>query len=333
MYYIIDERWTGCGGIGRFSDEITSRLKGSKPLDSKCGPTSLFNPVALTFVLAKHKKGDVAFLPGYMPPIWSKIPYVFTVHDLNHLDRPENASFLKTLFYRFFIKPGCHRAAAVLTVSEFSRQRIIEWSGVSPDKVINVGNGVDDAYSPDVEPYFPEYPYLLCVSNRKSHKNEPMLIRAFAQAQMDNNIRLLFTGKPTPELEELITSLGVESRVSFFGFVEEEQLPSLYKGALALLFPSLYEGFGLPVIESMACGTPVITSNCTSLPEVAGDAALLVDPDNLVSIRTAIEKVLSDAELREKLVLRGLEQVKNFTWELTAQRVESVLTNIANNKG
>ncbi len=200
------------------------------------------------------------------------------------------------------------------------------------EKVINVGNGVDDAYSPNAEAYSPGYPYLLCVSNRKAHKNEPMLIRAFAQAQIDSNIRLLFTGKATEELDELISSLGLESRVSFYGFVEEEQLPSLYKGALALVFPSLYEGFGLPVIESMACGTPVITSNCTSLPEVAGDAALLVDPSSPASISSAIEKLVSDIDLQESLTQRGLDQAKKFTWDLTAQRVESVLLDAAKNK-
>ncbi|MCL9781305.1 glycosyltransferase family 4 protein [Vibrio sp. S4M6] len=329
---LVDERWSGFGGIGRFADEISARFSSSTAVNSACSPASLFNPIALALALAKQKKEDVAFLPGYIPPIYSSVPYVFTVHDLNHLDRPENASFLKSLFYRFFIKPGCHRAAAVLTVSEFSRQRIIEWSGVAADKVINVGNGVDDAYSPNVEPYSPGHPYLLCVGNRKPHKNEPMLIRAFAQAQIDSNIRLLFTGNATEELEALISSLGLESRVSFYGFVEEEQLPSLYKGALALVFPSLYEGFGLPVIESMACGTPVITSNCTSLPEVAGDAALLVDPNSKISISSAIEKLVSDEELQESLALRGLDQAKKFTWDLTAQLVESVLLDAAKNK-
>ncbi|MDE9461690.1 glycosyltransferase family 4 protein [Xenorhabdus bovienii] len=318
------------GGIGRFSDEIRKRLAGDILDIKKSRAFSPFSSLIMSFT--SNDSSRLFFLPGYIPPLFSRSQFVFTIHDLNHLDRPENSSFLKKVFYRFVIKRGCFTAKRIITVSEFSRDRIISWSAVPEDKIINVGNGVDDSFNMKVKPLTLEYPYLLCVSNRKLHKNEPSLIQAFAKANIDPAIKLLFTGNPTTELITLINELNLSERVIFHGFVDDSDLPSLYRGALGLLFPSLYEGFGLPVLEAMACGIPVLTSNVTSLPEVAGDAALLVDPYSVDDIAHKINQLVIDKDLRTMLIERGIARAKMFTWDKVAERVQNILEQVANEK-
>lgn len=327
MKIFLDDSWSGVGGIGRFSGEVNKRL-------SCCGRFHLDgNPASplSVFKLSRFvSKGAIVFFPGYIPPFFASGEFVFTVHDLNHIDRPENSSFLKKLFYRFVVKRGCKKSYKVLTVSDFSRRRIVEWSGVSPGKVVNVGNGVDKKFNSDVRPYYFDKPYYFCVGNRKAHKNEVRVVEAFSKADICEETHLFFTGASESSLEAVIQKYNLSSRVKFLGSVTEEELPSLYKGARGLLFPSLYEGFGLPVLEAMACGTPVVTSNCTSLPEVAGDAALLIDPLNTQELQDAIERLEKDSSLREKLVAKGFDRAKLFTWEKTAQKVQEVLNSARN---
>lgn len=331
MKIIFDNSWDGSGGIGRFTQSIFCRLNNKVLLVlSFCKPASFKVSLQLSIYSLFKNKDCVLFLPGYIPPLFSKIPFVFTIHDLNHIDRAENSSFLKCFFYFFVIKPGCHKAKYILTVSEFSRKRIIDWSGVSPEKVVNVGNGVDESFNITVQPFTPGYRYLLCVSNRKLHKNEPMLIRAFAQASVEHDLKLVITGDTTAELEKLLDVLDISDRVVFIGRVKDSELPGLYKGSLGLVFPSLYEGFGLPVVEAMACGVPVLTSNTTSLPEVAGESAILVNPESIDEIRTGIERLTKDQALRTDLIAKGLERAKLFSWDAVAARVQAVLEEVAN---
>ncbi|MKD73124.1 glycosyltransferase family 1 protein, partial [Salmonella enterica subsp. enterica] len=179
-------------------------------------------------------------------------------------DLNDNSSLFKRLFYNFIIKRGCRKAYKIFTVSNFSKERIVAWSGVNPNKIVTVYNGVSSLFNADVKPLNLGYKYLLCVGNRKTHKNEKCVISAFAKADIDPAIKLVFTGNPCNDLEKLIIQHGLSERVKFFGFVSEKDLPSLYKGSLGLVFPSLYEGFGLPVVESMACGIPVLTSLTSS---------------------------------------------------------------------
>ena len=158
---------------------------------------------------------------------------------------------------------------------------------MKPEKVVTVYCGEDASYHSGVDPYGLQFPYMLCVSNRRLHKNEFRTVEAFARARLNPDLHLVFTGEPTPELMNCIERQGISMRVHFVGTVPDAQLPCLYGSAEALVFASLYEGFGLPVLEAMACGTPVVTSNTTSLPEIAGDAALLVDPTSVEQIADA----------------------------------------------
>jgi len=327
MTIFFDPRWSGAHGIGRVSRILDERLC-LPHLEISGRPSSPFDPFRLFIAMLKLPKGTALFSPGYNTPLFLVRPYIFIIHDLNHIDRLENSSLLKQLYYKFIMRRACHNAFRILTVSDFSRQRIISWAHVPVGRVVNISNGVDGSYNPDVEPYKPGYQYLLCVGNRKAHKNEARVLEAFSTANIDSAIRLIFTGHSNNKLMLLCKQLGVVSRVNFIGRVPERDLPGLYRGALALVFPSLYEGFGLPVIESMACGTPVITSNCTSLPEVAGDAAILLDPLSVEQISSGIETVCSNTRLRAVLIERGIQQAKKFSWDTVIGKVKDVLTEL-----
>lgn len=319
-----DARWMGNHGIGRFAREILKRQKGFEPVSGKISPTHPFDVIYTTFRVLINWHG-IWFSPGYNAPVLGLSRYILTVHDLNHIDSDAGSNLAKRLYYHWVLRNACKRAAKVLTVSEFSRQRIIEWAAVPSRQVVNVGNGVDAAFSRQGERYSPGFRYLLCVSNRKPHKNEVRLIMAFSQADIPSDICLLLTGCETAELACLIESNQLRERVTFAGAVPESDIPAYYRGALGFVFPSLYEGFGLPVLEAMACGVPVLTSNVSSLPEIAGNAALLVDPYSVPEIAEGIERLCHDDALRVGLIKRGLQQAARFQWDDVTAKIQSVL--------
>ena len=320
-----DQRWIGDHGIGRFARHVLGALDYC-PVPLVERPAAPLDAWRLTRALSKLTRNDLFFSPCYNSPLFCASPFVFTIHDLSHIYCPENSSPLIWLYYATVLRRACHRAASILTVSQFTRTQIVEWSGVPPDKVFNVRCGVDPAYHPGVDPYELPFPYLLCVSNRKRHKNEFRMVEAFAKSGLAAGIRLVFTGNPTAELANCIERHHVTSGVHFMGVVPEAKLPSLYRGAEALVFASLYEGFGLPLLEAMACGTPVVTANITAMPETAGGAALLVDPTSVEQIAAAMQQIVSDTSLRRELREKGLAQAARFSWASTAARVHELLT-------
>jgi len=323
-----DQRWIGPHGIGRFATRVLANLN-YRPVSLASRPAAPLDAWRLTLALHKSTRTDLFFSPGYNSPLFCAAPFVFTIHDLSHVYCPQNSSPLIRLYYATVLRRACHRAAKIFTVSEFTRGQIIEWSGVPEQKVFNVSCGVDSAYHVGEDRYGLPFPYLLCVSNRKRHKNEFRIVQAFGQARLATEIRLVFTGLPTVELVDCIERHRLTPRVHFVGLVPEEKLPSLYRGAMALVFPSLYEGFGLPLLEAMACGTPVMTSNITAMPEVAGGAALLVDPTSVEQIAMAMEQIVSSTSLRSQLRAKGLAQAARFSWAHSAARVQALLTNNA----
>lgn len=324
-----DSRWNGNHGIGRFSMELLKRLPGVVPLKIMGAKLSPFDPLASTLALARCRHGCF-FTPGFNAPLHSPIPFAFTVHDLIHLQVPGESSALRRLYYASVVRPATRKAQRILTVSQFSRQQIVEWSGVAAEKVIVVGNGVSQVFSPGAPPVGRPQPYLLHVGRRASHKNIPRLLQAFAASRAGAGLGLVFTGETDADTMQVVAALGLAAHVSFAGEVSDAQLADLYRGALALVFPSLHEGFGLPIIEAMACGTPVITSGVTSTAEVAGEGnALLVDPADVDALRAAIDQVSEDAALREQLRARGVLRARDFTWEAVAQRVQQALAPLA----
>jgi glycosyltransferase involved in cell wall biosynthesis len=319
-----DQRWIGDHGIGRFARYVLAGID-YRPVSIISAPASSLDIWRLSKELGELTRDDLFFSPGYNSPLFCNSPFVFTIHDLNHIDRPENSNLAKRLYYATVLRSACHRAARILTVSEFSRRRIVNWSGVPDEKVLNVRCGVDPEFQPNVAPYELPFPYLLCVSNRKKHKNEFRILEAFVAAGIDANIRLVFTGEPTAELTAFIARYSATTRVHFTGFVPDAKLPSLYRASTALVFPSLYEGFGLPVLEAMACGLPVVTSNTSALPEVAGQAALLVDPTSVDQISDAITRITCDTALQDMLRKKGLVQASQFSWATTVASVAKAL--------
>jgi glycosyltransferase involved in cell wall biosynthesis len=320
-----DQRWIGNHGIGRFARHVLADLK-CRPIPLTSNPAAPLDSLRLARALRKLTVNDLFFSPGYNTPLFCPSPFVFTIHDLSHIYCPENTSSLIQLYYATVMKRACRRASKILTVSEFTRAQIVEWSGVSLDKVFNVGCGVGPTYRPEGEKFCLPFPYLLCVSNRKRHKNEFRIVEAFSRAGLYADIHLVFTGEPTAELTSWVERQEVQSRVDFVGAVEEEKLPSLYRCAAALIFPSLYEGFALPVLEAMACGAPVVTSNVAAMPETAGGAALLVDPSSVEQITEAIKQIAGDKSLRDHLREKGLARAAQFSWASTAARVHELLT-------
>lgn len=319
-----DSRWIGQHGIGRFAAEINNRLVFDYHFNAESSPTDVFSSYYLGKWL-KQSGAKALYSPGYIPPSGTNLPFSFTIHDLNHLDVPHNSSVLKKIYYKIVILPAIERASSILTVSEFSKKRIIEWSNCDERKVHVVGNGVSDTFYSEAPPMLPGYSYFFCCSNRKGHKNEQRLLLAFAHSKLGKDIKLVLTGNIDEKTHKAIVKYKLKNQVIFTGKVSEIELSAWYKGAIATVFPTLYEGFGLPIIESMACGTPVIASNTTSLPEVGGKSAHYFDPYSIESISTAMCKMASDSELRSTMRESGFHQAKKYSWDNTAELVKQAI--------
>jgi len=258
-------------------------------------------------------------------------PTVLTLHDLQHRALPEHWSKAGLLWRRLAYDRAAERATVVVTDSEFSKRQICETLSVTPERVVVAHLAVDHrAYAPDPSPLDEEVAarlklpdrFLLYPAGFWPHKNHRRLIEAFARVG-ERTVALLFTGTATPllgELTALAERLGVGERVRYLGFVADRDLPSLYRRALAVVFPSLYEGFGLPPLEAMACGTPVAASKAGSLGEVLGRAALELDPEDPAQMATALERLVGDERLRAELAEAGRARAARFSWQRTAER-------------
>lgn len=261
-------------------------------------------------------------------PTRSPIRQVSVVHDLIPLFYP-NDSPRQRWYVRSFVPAVLRASARVIADSAQTKADVVAHFGLSPGNIVVVPPGVDH------QQFFPRTQtsvetgrlgwraYLLFVGNLRPHKNVALLLEALVQIPGDLALAVVGHQDPRywPALARRAEELGISSRVHFLGFVETHRLPVLYSGALAVVVPSLYEGFGLPVLEAMACGAPVIASTTTALQEVAGDAALLVDPQDVSGWARAITRVIGDPELRADLRARGLTQAARFSWSETARRV------------
>jgi glycosyltransferase involved in cell wall biosynthesis len=233
------------------------------------------------------------------------------------------------MYYRLVVRPAAHRASRILTVSTYTQQEILDWTGLPAERVVVVGNGVGPAFDPVGQQHTPGYPYVFYAGNRKPHKNLARLLQGFARSGLGTDIHLVLTGTPEQALSQQVTALKLAHRVVYAGQLTDTELAAYYRGALALVCPSLYEGFGLPPLEAMACGTPVVTSHLTALPEVVGDAAVLVDPYDVEAIAWGMQRVVEDSTLRQELRRKGVARAQLFTWERTAARVWQVLQEAA----
>ena len=265
----------------------------------------------------------------------SPIPQVTVVHDLLPLFFP--AEYPRQQYYFRSLVPRVLRSSRVLVAdSESTRRDITQSYGIAPDKVRVIYPGYDpDTYSAngsDRPLRSVEGSYLLYVGNLLPHKNLLSLLDALAILRRRYRARLIIRGDGQPAyaraVRERVETLGLGDLVSFQGYAAEGALRDLYAGAACLVLPSLREGFGLPVLEAMACGTPVITSSSSSLPEVGGDAALRVDAHDAIDLADAMYRVLTDTNLREDLRERGLKWVRAFSWRRTAEQISRLLDEV-----
>lgn len=325
---LFDGRWIGPHGIGRFAAELLSRFPPVDVIRDRRSPVSIFDPLRLTCIL-RERKPRVFFSPGFNVPLSSVIPFVFTIHDLIPTRVPEETTIGKRTYYRAVVRPAVRRAFCVITVSQFSRREVLEWTAVDTNRVTVVPLAPAAAFVPDGERHTPGYPYLLYVGRRKPHKNLSRCLQAFARAHVPLDIQLVLTGEADAQLTRLAQRLGILGRLVFAGSLSDDALAAWYRGALAVLIPSLYEGFGLPALEAMACGTPVVAANATALPEVVGDAAVFVDPRSVDSIAEGIQRVVDNATLRDLLRRRGTQRAAAFDWTRTAEKVWDILVKAA----
>jgi glycosyltransferase involved in cell wall biosynthesis len=248
---------------------------------------------------------DVLHCPAHRGPLWSRVPLVLTVHDLAVLRHPRMFNRWTRTYSRLVLPRLARAAARVITVSQFTARDAVELLGVDERRVRVIPHGVEAPFTP--EGPAAEGDYVLAVATLEPRKN----LERVAEAARRAGIELRVAGAP---------GWG-EVRVESFGFVEDERLAELYRGAVALVYPSLYEGFGLPVLEAMACGTPVVTSAGSAAAELADGAAMLVDPLDVEAIAAGIEEA---ARRREELRAAGLERARSYTWEAAAQATAEV---------
>ena len=318
-----DARCAGPHGIGRFAHEVLRRLLEHHRLEKGPRPFSPAGPLWLTAQVL-WRRPPVFFSPGFNPPPLCFTPFVFTIHDLIQVHHPEVATPLKRAYYELILKPCCRRAASVLTVSEYSRAQIVEWSGIPEQRVVNVGNGVGPPFQPAGPRYEPGFQYILYVGNFRPHKNLGRLFEAFRRLKWPD-LRLLLAGPPNREASAQLRKLGIQGRTTLLTGLSDDELACVYRGASLLALPSLIEGFGLPALEAMACGTPVVVSRATALPEVVGEAGVYADPLDVADIAKAMECVLGDGDLRAAMRALGIERARQFSWDTVAARVWSVL--------
>jgi len=303
---------------------------------------SIREQIHVPWVLHRERP-DVFHAPHYVLPPAVQCRSLVTIHDCIHLMFPQYLPNRVAYAYaRASMWSAARRARRILTVSEASKRDIIHFFTVPPEKVVVVYNAIDERFrvTPSDEAvarvrerYQLDHGFVLYAGNIKPHKNLVRLIEAFdgLRRRGFDDLKLLIIGdeiSKLPALRRAVHSHKLHKHVRFLGYLPDDTLAILYRLAAVFVFPSLYEGFGLPPLEAMACGTPVVTSNVSSLPEVVGGAAVLVDPYNVESIVDGIARVLSNPALSEELRAKGIARAREFSWERSVARTRDIYQEI-----
>lgn len=282
---------------------------------------------------------DIYHGPDFvLPPLGKRVRKVVTIHDLAFLEHPEYAVPALAEYLRKVVPQAIARADAVATVSQEVSRTLIEHFQTPREKLVVIPNGVQSYFRRITDPvilgatrhkFQLEQPFVLAVGTQEPRKNHQGIIKAFYQAQQEKDGPPLLviaggTGWLYEETQQLVRDLQIENKVRFLGRVTEHELITLYSMAEFFVFPSFFEGFGIPPLEAMACGAPVITSNTSALPEVVGDAALQVDPHNIDELSHAMLRLLQDEQLRTDLRQKGYQRVQLYTWQKSAQKMLQV---------
>lgn len=297
-----------------------------------------------TFLRILNKENiDLMHFTHFNVPLRYKKPFVVTIHDLTHSIFPgrKMRGLPYRIAYKAVIKNAVMKAKKIIAVSENTKQDLIKMLQIPQEKITVIYEGTnaeykrlsqqqkDDALTSLKKLYNISQPYLLYTGVHRYHKNLPRLIRAFDKVlEKYQNLQLVITGKEDPlypEAKQEINRLHLQNKVIYTGLVSEDDLVALYNLSEAYVFPSLYEGFGLPILEAFACGTPVVASKVSSIPEVAGKGnAVFFDPENENDMAYAIISLLADKKLQAELIDRGFERIKDFSWEKMAKEILSV---------
>lgn len=297
----------------------------------------LFFECGITRALKRYKIDLFLSPDGYMP-LKATIPTVDVIHDINFAHFPNNLKPSHQRYMSHYFPLFAQKASRVVTVSEFSKSDITETYGISPDKISVVYNGAGEAYRPlgqeeqaaVRQQYTSGNPYFIFISTILRRKNLANLLKAFDRFKVTDTQghKLVVVGAKVwwqDELKETYDTMRHQSDVLFVGRAEADELSQLLASAQALVYPSFFEGFGIPIVEAFNAGTPVITSNVTSMPEVAGDAALLIDPHDAAAIAKAMCSIATDSQLRQTLIHRGHQRQQLFTWDTTAQNLWQII--------
>jgi len=331
-------------GVQRYLLSILANLPGTidqigpvSPLHGICGHS--WEQIVLPKRLAG---GELLWSPSNTGPL-SVAKQVLTVHDLVALDHPEFLNPRFAAWYRFLLPKLARRVRRIIAVSEFTKRRLVEALEIPEDRVSVILNGVDDRFCTQSEEQIsttreklgiPSRHYLVALGSLEPRKNLKRLLEAWSRAVsgLPDDVWLVVAGvKGKAMVFDGLSFDPLPPRVYLSGHVPDELLPALYAGAIAAPYLSVYEGFGLPPLEAMACGTPALTGNRTALPEVIGDAALMVDPYKVGAICEGLTSLVTDRELRENLRQRGLERARQFTWKRAAEQTWWVLQQAAVN--
>ena len=280
---------------------------------------------------------DIFHSPDFVLPPVRHARTLLTVHDLSFMRHPECADANLRAYLNKVVPRSVHRADLVLADSQNTKDDLVELLGVAPDRIEVIYPGVEERFRPIEDQallgkvrrrYNLPPRFVLGLGTLEPRKNFPCLIKAYSSlVTRYPSLQLVIAGGKGWLYQEIFATverLGLEAQVIFPGFVADGDLPALYNLADLFVFPSLYEGFGLPPLEAMACGTPVITSNASSLPEVVGQAGLMVEATDVEALAEAMKRVLEDDALREGMIAKGLEQAREFTWEGAAAKLLSL---------
>ena len=301
------------------------------------GPKKLWTQFGLPLNLFLGKRPNIFFTPTHYAPRFSPIPTAISIMDLSFIHFPN--LFAKKDLYQLtnWTRYSVKNASKIFTISKSSKDDIIDVYGIEDKKIFVTYPGIKEGSNARIltmddlrKKFGIDKDYILFVGTLQPRKNIVKLIEAFSKIERENLI-LIIVGKKGWLYEDILSApqkFGVGERVKFLDFVEDKDLPSLYKNALCFVLPSLYEGFGLPVLEAMKYGCPVLTSNVSSLPEAGGDAAIYFDPTDAEDIASKIQKVISNPKLRDELIEKGYNQIKKFSWEKTAKETLRVLEDL-----
>jgi glycosyltransferase involved in cell wall biosynthesis len=302
------------------------------------GPYSVAEQFQIPSLLSREG-ANLVHEPHYVLPVATPCRSVVTIHDCIHLMFPQYLPGRLAYFYaKSAMWTATRKATRILTVSEASKRDILRFFAIPPEKVSVIYNAIDARFLGPADDtrmdlvrqrYQLDDPFVLYVGNIKRHKNIERLIDAFGRirAKGPDGLRLIIIGDEIskyPAMRQAVHKHRLDKHVRFLGFQPHETLAAFYRLARAFVFPSLYEGFGLPPLEAMACGTPVVTSNVSSLPEIAGDAALLVDPYDTDAIADGMLKAVTDESLRATLIARGLERARTFSWAQSVKEIHRI---------